>query len=85
MPHRKSGWPYRFRRAWAFPRDVVAFLQRLLVSPSLHVACGESALGDVRVDLVTRADVRAICFICRFATKASQPCWLIRPGISLSH
>jgi len=58
MPHRKSGWPYRFRRAWAFPRDVEAFLQRLLVPPSLHVACGESALGDVRVDLVTRADVR---------------------------
>jgi len=62
MPNRKGGWPYRFRRAWSFPRDVEAFLQRLLVSPSLHVACGESALGDVRVDLVTRADVRGDMF-----------------------
>jgi len=80
MPHRKSGWPYRFRRAWAFPRDVEAFLQRLLVSPSLHVACGESALGDVRVDLVTRVDVRGDMFHLpfrdeSFASVLTDPPW----------
>ena len=60
--NRKSGWPYRFRRAWAFPRDVESFLRRLLISPSLHVACGLSRIGDVRLDLSTRADVRGDMF-----------------------
>ena len=80
MPHRKSGWAYQFRRAWAFPRDVEAFLQRLLVPPSLHVACGESALGDVRVDLVTRGDVRGDMFHLpfrdeSFASVLTDPPW----------
>ncbi|MEM3670026.1 MAG: methyltransferase domain-containing protein, partial [Nitrososphaerota archaeon] len=35
------------------------FINNFLVSPSLHVFCGESRLGDVRVDLFTDADVRA--------------------------
>ena len=62
MPHRKSGWAYRFRRAWAFPRDVEGFLRRLLIPPSLHIACGSSRIGDVRLDLFMRADVKGDMF-----------------------
>ena len=78
--NRKSGYPYRFRRAWAFPRDVESFLRRLLISPSLHVACGSSKIGDVRLDLFTRADVMGDMFHLpfrdeSFASVLTDPPW----------
>jgi len=80
MPHRKSGWAYQFRRAWVFPKSVESFLQRLLILPSLHVMCGSSKISDVRVDLVTRADVRADAFKlpfrdAAFASVLTDPPW----------
>jgi len=78
--NRKSGYCYVFRRAWAFPKSVESFLQRLLILPSLHVMCGSSKIGDVRVDLVMRADVRADAFKLPFrdavfASVLTDPPW----------
>jgi len=34
-----------------WPTEITEVLQGLLISPSLHVCCGHSKLGDVRTDL----------------------------------
>jgi len=42
-----------------WPEDVEAVLSELLVAPSLHVCCGKSQLGDIRLDMFEPAvDVR---------------------------
>jgi Methyltransferase domain. len=56
--NRKNGFRYVFRRAWSWPGSVEEFVSTLLISPSLHVACGSSRVGDVRVDAFVNADVR---------------------------
>ena len=53
---------YKFRRAWAWPSDVEAFIEAKIEGLSLHVCCGESKIGDIRIDLYTNADVKADMF-----------------------
>jgi SAM-dependent methyltransferase len=64
--------PLKFQKAWSWPEGLEAFLRMLLVSPSLHVCCGESELGDVKVDLyVERRDVvKADFFVLPFKSGA---------------
>ncbi|MEM2003154.1 MAG: methyltransferase domain-containing protein [Nitrososphaerota archaeon] len=80
MVNLKSRYKYEFRKAWAWPEPVEKFIASLLVSPSLHVCCGESTLGDVRVDIKTKADIQADAFHLPFrdevfASVVSDPPW----------
>jgi len=72
----------RFRKAWSWPRGVEDFLRHHLVSPSLHVCCGESELGDVRVDAylerpgLVKADMLSLPFTDEsFASILIDPPW----------
>lgn len=52
-------FPYRVQ-GLLWPEQVEAYLQTQLVFPSLHICCGESLLGNVRLDLFQEnIDVRA--------------------------
>lgn len=43
-----------------WPEDVEAVLAKLCISPTLHVCCGMSSIGDVRLDLFQpNVDIRA--------------------------
>lgn len=42
-----------------WPQEVEDFLSTRLVGKTLHVCCGKSMLGDVRLDLYEEADVMA--------------------------
>lgn len=56
----------RWREGWQWPGETEAFLAGLikeLAGPVLHVCCGSSRLGDVRVDMFhPGADMRADAF-----------------------
>lgn len=42
-----------------WPKEVEEYLSTKLLGYSLHVCCGKSQLGDVRVDLYAQADITA--------------------------
>lgn len=42
-----------------WPSEVEEFLEKQLISPTLHVCCGKSILGDVRLDLFEPVDVKS--------------------------
>ena len=65
-------WRYKFKKAWSWPESVEKFISLFLVSPSLHIFCGESDLGDIRVDLHTDADVKADAFHLPFRNESFQ-------------
>jgi hypothetical protein len=60
LPRQNDGEPNsnRYRKEWSFPPIVEKKLEEFLVSPCLHVCPGASELGDVKLDLYTRADVK---------------------------
>ena len=40
-----------FRKAWRFNLDEEAFIKKSIIGQSLNICCGQSRLGDVRIDL----------------------------------
>lgn len=51
---------YSFKRAWSWPQEIENKVRQLLEPGiTLHVCCGDSKLGDVRIDLTKPADIRA--------------------------
>ena len=56
LKHRK---PQSYRPGWRFPEIIEHEIAKWVVSPSLHVCSGQSTLGDVKLDLYERADVKA--------------------------
>jgi len=48
-----------YRPAWRFPPIVEYEIRKWVLSPCLHVCAGRSNLGDVKLDLNERADVKA--------------------------
>lgn len=56
MKGKKKG---SYRPAWRFPQIVEHEIAKWIVSPCLHVCSGLSLLGDIRLDLHERADVKA--------------------------
>jgi hypothetical protein len=44
-----------------WPEEISEVLQSLLISRSLHVCCGHSQLGDVRVDFDTETNPDVVC------------------------
>jgi len=55
----KNKAKYRFRKAWSWPFEVEQKIRALCEGMVLHVCSGESTLGDVRIDLEKKADIRA--------------------------
>jgi SAM-dependent methyltransferase len=53
---------YKFRKAWSWPREIEAKIKDLCEGKVLHVCSGESTIGDVRIDLEKKADVKASMF-----------------------
>ena len=43
---------YNFKEAWSWPKNVVSFFKENITSPSCHIFCGKSKLGDIRIDIV---------------------------------
>ena len=50
---------YKFKKAWSWPQEIEAKVKDLCEGYTLHVCCGDSQLGDVRIDLEKQADVKA--------------------------
>ena len=50
---------YMFKPAWRWTQKELALMARELIHPVLHVCCGASDVGDVRIDIATSADIRA--------------------------
>lgn len=42
---------YKFQPCWKWPRPVQNWIEKRMRGYSLHVCCGSSTLGDVRIDL----------------------------------
>lgn len=60
IPRSRAPTPiYMFRPAWRWTQKEIALMDRELIHPVLHVPCGVSDVGEVRVDIVTRADIKA--------------------------
>lgn len=59
VPNGKGLGNGHYRKHWKFPPMLEVKLAEYLESPSLHVCSGSSELGDVRVDLYMKADVKA--------------------------
>jgi len=53
---------YKFKRAWAWPKEIEDFIQNKNRGFSLHVCSGQSKIGDVKIDLFTNADIKADMF-----------------------
>ena len=58
----KNNARYKFRKAWSWPHDVEGKIKELCEGRTLHVCSGESSIGDVRIDLHEKADVKASMF-----------------------
>ncbi len=53
----------RYRKAWGFPAQVEDFIASKMNGYTVHVMCGESRLGDLRIDkYVETADLAADVF-----------------------
>jgi len=46
----KNSAKYKFKKAWSWPYEVEAKIKELIEGYTLHVCCGESTLGDVRIN-----------------------------------
>jgi hypothetical protein len=58
-----------YRPGWRFPQLIEHEIIKWILHPCLHVCSGQSPLGDIKLDLYERADIRA------------DHCWLpIRSG-----
>src|SRR6267143_3784866 len=53
---------YKFKKAWSWPAQVEELIGKQIEGFSLHVCCGDSRLGDVRLDLEKQADIRGDMF-----------------------
>ena len=49
----------RLRELWIWDRDEASFYSKQIVGSCLHVCSGRSSIGDVRIDLYERADIKA--------------------------
>jgi len=77
-PKNKS--KYKFRKAWSWPQEVENKIRELCEGSVLHVCCGESKIGDVRIDLEKEADIRASMYFLpirpeSFDTVLCDPPW----------
>ncbi len=54
-----AGNCFKFRAAWTWWDGHEDMIKRLCSGSTLHVCCGQSPIGDVRVDLYTACDVKA--------------------------
>jgi len=53
----------KYRKAWSWPQQVEDFIGARAEGYTVHVMCGESQLGDLRIDkFVETADIRADVF-----------------------
>jgi len=56
---KRGGGRYAFKKAWRWPDQVEDFIKKHIRGRSLHVCCGASKVGDVKVDKFFRdADVQ---------------------------
>ena len=57
MPNPKNP-KYKFKQTWSWPKEIEDFIASKIKGKSLHVCCGQSTIGDIKVDLyIERADV----------------------------
>jgi len=50
---------YNFKEAWTWPKNVISFFKANIESPSCHVFCGKSKLGDFRIDIIPSPETNA--------------------------
>lgn len=73
---------FKFRKLWAWSKDEEAFYKKFCFGKVLHVCCGQSKFGDVRIDIepqdpgVIKADYRCLPFDnYSFDTVICDPPW----------
>lgn len=71
----------KYRKAWSWPQQVEDFIKSRARGYTIHIMCGESTLGDLRVDRYSsRPDVRGDALQlpmrdCIADTVVSDPPW----------
>lgn len=58
VPPEGTSYLYRVTKL-LWPKEVESYLESLLLGRSLHICCGKSRIGDVRLDLYEDVDIRA--------------------------
>ena len=54
---------YRYRKAWSFPERTEEFLKTKLTGKILHICCGASNLGDIRLDIEKQPEQKTEGFL----------------------
>ena len=57
----KNKAKYTFKKAWSWPGEVESKIKDLCEGRVLHVCCGDSKLGDVRVDSDSKRGPDIVC------------------------
>jgi len=47
---RRGGGRYAFKKAWRWPDQIEDFIKKHIRGYSLHVCCGSSDVGDIKID-----------------------------------
>ena len=94
---------FKFIKAWSFPKDISKFAEYLINIYStkyynddekrfenakvLHVFCGDSFLGDIRVDIENKKNVTLVCDYKDLPDKlgkSTQTCIILDPPWQIS-
>lgn len=81
MTNPKAKAKMTFKKSWAWPYSVELFIKKFIKGKSLHVCCGSSDLGDVKIDAyverkgVTKGDMFNLPFKEEFDTVICDPPW----------
>ena len=81
MVNPKSKAKLSFKKTWAWPWSVECFVRKHIKGRSLHVCCGSSDLGDVKIDAyverkgVTKGDMFNLPYKEEFDTVICDPPW----------
>lgn len=81
MVNPKSKAKLSFKKTWAWPWSVECFVRKNIKGRSLHVCCGSSKIGDVKVDMyverkdIVKADMFDLPYKEEFDTVICDPPW----------
>ena len=68
----KNSAKYKFRKAWSWPTEVENKIKELIEGECLHVCCGESSLGDVRINYPKKLNANVLADMFNLPIRAAS-------------